>query len=82
MVVMVNICKAFVFDKRCKKFMAQCYVHGENIHIGNYNTEGDASKAYREYKSEHLICIAKSQPDIKVEKALIRHAKLLFGDKK
>jgi hypothetical protein len=67
------------YHKAAKKFAAQCNIFGKSKHIGVYPTAEEAHKAYKKVKIEHLILIAKDQPEIIMD-AIIRHADLIGAD--
>jgi hypothetical protein len=51
------------FDKRDRKFQAQCSINGKNKRIGSYDTPEDAHKAYIEFKEHHVYKIALEQKE-------------------
>lgn len=65
------------FEKNSKKFKAQCRVYGKNKHLGYFDTPEDASEAYKQFKSAHILEVANTQP-ARIKKGLIRHANLLL----
>ena len=42
--------KGYCWDKRMKKWKAQITINGKDIHLGYYDNEEDASKAYQDAK--------------------------------
>jgi len=60
-----------------KKFQAYMKVSGVKKSLGYYFNPEDASKAYIEAKTTHILSIAKKQNDIRVRNGLIKHANIL-----
>jgi hypothetical protein len=49
-------CKGYSFCKRTKKWMARIGCNGKLYHLGVFNTEEEASKAYQDKKAQlHII---------------------------
>ena len=46
------------YNKRCKKYVAQCKIYGKEMFLGYYNTPEEAFQAYKQYKEEHIKKIA------------------------
>ena len=46
------------YNKRCKKYVAQCKIYGKEIHLGYYNTPEEAFQAYKQCKEEYIKKIA------------------------
>ncbi|PCJ39003.1 MAG: AP2 domain-containing protein [SAR86 cluster bacterium] len=64
------------FIKAKKKFNARVKINEKRVHLGYFNTEESASKAYNIAKHDHVARIANKQKDERVKKGLLLHAEL------
>jgi len=55
-----------------------CSVKGKKQYVGRFSTHEAASKAYREFKSAHIISVANEQTDVRVRYGLLKHARMLM----
>lgn len=55
--------KGVYFKKANQKFVAQCAVDGKEKHVGYYDTEEDAHKAYKDFKYKVIRGVAESQSE-------------------
>ena len=58
----------------CNKFVARCRVNGKRKHIGSFSSVDQAAQAYKEFKSNEIIRVAKMQQDHRVSSALLDRA--------
>ena len=69
------------WHKRANKFMAQCRDGlGKRKHLGYFNTEIEAHKAWLEYKLKVAYQLASEQTDPRIAKALIERYQSYKGD--
>ena len=59
------------WNKTAKKFRAACCVNGEPVHIGLFDNELDAHKAYRNFKYTYVKAVSETQPE-PIRSALLR----------
>ena len=70
-----NLPQGVSFHKRDQIFESQIRRYGKLSFIGRYDTQKEASLAYRKAKSEHIKQIAETQPE-PIRSGLLRHAEL------
>lgn len=63
------------FNKKGKKFQAECSVKGVTVFLGWHNTEEAASKVYRKFKAKLITKTANLQKDVRIRVGLLLHAK-------
>lgn len=64
--------------KRNGKFIAQCSKNNKSKQLGFFVTPEGASKAYKKFKSSHIITIANQQQDDRIKNGLLKHAELIY----
>jgi hypothetical protein len=69
--------KGYYFDKRRSKFVAQCSDHttGKLKHLGMFINEEDAHVAWKNFKYQQAILLAKNITDIIIAEALVNRFK-------
>lgn len=60
------------FDKRRNNYQASCSVNARKVHIGTYNSEGDAHEAYKKFKLQYIATVASTQTE-PIRSALLAH---------
>lgn len=65
------------FLKDRNKFHASCPVNGKRKHLGRFDTENEASNAYKKAKREDILMHANMQSDDKIRQGLMLHAEAL-----
>ena len=66
-------------DKRINSFVASCAVYGKAKRIGCYKTPEEASAAYKQFKSKHILEVAeeyKNEP--RLYEALKNHSRMML----
>lgn len=64
------------FDKSTGRFKAKCWDNsGKNVHIGRFDTESEARKAYVKFKVKVIVDAANDHP--RLSGVLMRHAEIL-----
>lgn len=66
------------FDKKKKKYTAQCSTYGESNFLGRYCSPEEAEEAYCEFKHNHITEIASKQADKRIKAGLLAHAKAII----
>jgi hypothetical protein len=67
-------------DKAKGKFLASCNVAGIRKYLGYFNTEEEASKAYRRFKYTHIVSVVQEQTNQQLKEALLHHASLYLDE--
>lgn len=66
------------WNKKGKKFQAECSVKGSAVFLGWYDTEEKASAVYRKFKAELITKTANRQKDGRIKAGLLLHAKQYY----
>lgn len=67
------------FDDVNNKFRASCKHKGKHIHLGRWQTEDKAGKAYKEFKSKVIIEEANKPENLHIKQYLLNHSAHLLG---
>jgi hypothetical protein len=69
--------KGYYFDERRSKFVAQCSDHmtGKLKHLGMFLKEEDAHSAWKNFKYQQAILLAKNITDTTIAEALVNRFK-------
>lgn len=66
-------------DKRSNRFYSKCATYSKQNYLGSYATPEEASEAYKQFKSKHILEVAeeyKNEP--RLYEALKNHARLVL----
>ena len=63
------------FNKHARKFVARISIHGNNKHLGYFETPEEAEPVYIKAKSNHIRDVAEGEKE-PLRSALLRHAQL------
>ena len=66
------------WDKYNRNYKTAMSLYGVNTNLGGYDTEKEASQAYKKAKSSHILSVAKTISDQRIRDGLIKHAQYLL----